>query len=122
MPSPAHSAPQVPTPEGFAQIQQTAQFAALRKTFRGFAFPVTVAFLVWYLSYIVVATFAVDFVSTIVWGSITVGMVLGLAQFVTTGIITWLYIRFADNTIDPATAAIRDNIDSLTSSDKEVAA
>lgn len=107
----AMSAKHVPTASEFQEVEQSAEFANLRKTFRGFAFPVTVAFLVWYLGYITVATFAVDFVQTKVWGSINIGMVLGLAQFVTAGIITWAYVRFADNKLDPATAQIREKME-----------
>ena len=67
----------------------------------------TIAFLAWYLGYIVTATYATSFVQRPVFGVITVGMVLGLAQFVTAGLITWAYVRFADNKLDPAAEAIR---------------
>lgn len=93
-------------------MSESQEFAALRKTFRSFAFPVTIAFLAWYIFYIVTATFAVDFVKTPVYGAINIGMVLGLAQFATAGLITWLYVRFADNKIDPATEAIRSHMES----------
>ena len=59
----------------------------------------TIAFLAWYLGYIVTATYATSFVQRPVFGVITVGMVLGL--------ITWAYVRFADNKLDPAAEAIR---------------
>ncbi|PRQ10990.1 DUF485 domain-containing protein [Corynebacterium sp. 13CS0277] len=112
MTSPAPT-PHVPTPEEFLATSETQEFQQLRRTFRGFAFPVTVAFLAWYIFYIVTATFAVDFVSRPVYGAINLGMVLGLAQFATAGIITWAYVRFADNTLDPATAAIRNRMEHL---------
>ncbi|GAA1474536.1 DUF485 domain-containing protein [Corynebacterium felinum] len=88
-------------------MSESAEFTRLRKTFRGFAFPCTIAFLAWYIFYIVTATFATDFVQTKIYGAINIGMVLGLAQFFTAGVITWVYVRFADNKIDPATEAIR---------------
>ncbi|MDO5097214.1 MAG: DUF485 domain-containing protein [Corynebacterium sp.] len=101
----------VPTPEEFVAVSQSPEFSALRKTFRGFAFPVTVAFLAWYVFYIVTATFATDFVKTPVFGAINIGMVLGLAQFATAGLVTWAYVRFADNKIDPATEEIRQHME-----------
>lgn len=114
MPSaPNQHAKHVPTPEEFLAMSESAEFASLRSTFRSFAFPMTVAFIAWYVFYIVTATFAVDFVKTPVWGAINIGMVLGLAQFVTAGLVTWLYVRFADNKIDPATEAIRHKMENL---------
>ena len=71
----------------------------------------TIAFLAWYIFYIITATFAVDFVKTPIYGAINLGMVLGLAQFATAGLITWAYVRVADNTIDPATEAIRSQME-----------
>ncbi|AZA10672.1 DUF485 domain-containing protein [Corynebacterium gerontici] len=103
----------VPTESEFIAVEESAEFQQLRKTFRGFAFPVTVAFLAWYLFYIVVATYAYDFVTTPVIGVINVGMILGLAQFATAGLITWAYVRFADNKLDPATASIREQMEEV---------
>jgi uncharacterized membrane protein (DUF485 family) len=40
-------------------------------------------------------------------GNITVGLVLGLLQFVSTFVITTLYVRFARRAVDPAAAEIR---------------
>ncbi len=102
-----------PTPEEFVAVAHSAEFQRLRKTFRGFAFPVTIAFLAWYIFYIVTATFATEFVKTEVYGAINLGMVLGLAQFATAGLVTWAYVHFADNKIDPATEAIRARMEHL---------
>jgi hypothetical protein len=96
-----------PTPEEFVEVSLSPEFQRLRKTFRGFAFPMTIAFLAWYIFYIVTATFAIDLVKTEIYGAINLGMVLGLAQFATAGLVTWAYVYFADNKIDPTTEAIR---------------
>ncbi|GAA1471591.1 DUF485 domain-containing protein [Corynebacterium felinum] len=101
----------VPTPEEFHAVSTSPEFLKLRSRFRGFAFPVTIGFLAWYLFYIITATFATDFVKTPVVGVINIGIILGLAQFVTAGLITWAYVRFADKTIDPATEAIRASME-----------
>lgn len=97
-----------PTPEEFLAVSESEQFLELRGTFRKFAFPLSFAFLAWFLFYIVTATYAHELVATRVYGAINVGMILGLAQFATTALVTWLYVRFADNKLDPATAALRD--------------
>ncbi|QGU02613.1 hypothetical protein CKALI_08770 [Corynebacterium kalinowskii] len=103
-----------PTSEEFLEVSESAQFLELRSTFRKFAFPLTFAFLAWFIFYIVTATFATDFVSQRLYGAINVGMVLGLAQFATAGLVTWIYVRFADTKLDPATAALRDSMTNTT--------
>lgn len=103
--------PSAPTPEEFLEMSESQEFDELRGTFRKFAYPVTIAFLAWFIFYIVTATYASDFVSTRVYGAINVGMILGLLQFVTAGLVTWAYVRFADNKLDPATAAIREKLE-----------
>lgn len=99
-----------PTPEEFLAVSESEQFLELRDTFRKFAFPLSFAFLAWFIFYIVTATFATDFVSQRVFGAINIGMVLGLAQFATAALVTWIYVRFADNKLDPATAALREQM------------
>lgn len=88
-------------------MQSSPQFQELRSRFRSFVFPMTIAFLVWYFLYVILAVYAVDFMGTRVFGNITWGLIIGLAQFVTTFLITFLYIRFANRQIDPRAEAIR---------------
>ncbi|MBA3524927.1 MAG: DUF485 domain-containing protein, partial [Geodermatophilaceae bacterium] len=59
--------------EAYERAQQSAEFVDLRKRFRGFAFPMTVVFLVWYLIFVLMSAFAVDFMSTSVIGNINIG-------------------------------------------------
>lgn len=87
------------------------EFTELRRRFRAFAFPMTAAFLGWYFLYVLLSTYAVDFMSTQVVGNINVGVVLGLGQFASTFLITWLYIRHADKNLDPIAAKIRDELE-----------
>ena len=57
----------------FEQVQSTEQFKELRKRHRSFVFPMAVAFLLWYFAYVLLADYAVGFMSTKVWGNINVG-------------------------------------------------
>ena len=84
------------------------------KIFPRLRLPTTIAFLAWYFFYIVTATFAKDFVEIPFYGVINLGMILGLAQFATAGLVTWAYPRFADTKIDPATEVIRNRIKGAT--------
>jgi uncharacterized membrane protein (DUF485 family) len=67
----------------------------------------TAAFLTWYLVYVLLAAYAHAFMSTRVLGLITVGMLLGVAQFTTTLVITFWYVSYARRTIDPQVARVR---------------
>jgi uncharacterized membrane protein (DUF485 family) len=50
--------------------------------------------------------------ATKIIGNINVGLVLGLGQFVTTFLITGLYVKFANKVLDPRAAAIRSTLES----------
>jgi len=105
-------APPVPPEEGrYVAVEQTAEFTALRKTFRGFVFPVTVAFLVWYALYVLLSAYARGFMSHKLVGNINVALVFGLLQFVSTFLIAWAYTRFADRRLDPAADRLRHEIE-----------
>ena len=88
-------------------VQASPEFRALRRRLRRFVFPMSALFLGWYLTYVLLASYAKPFMATKVAGNITVGLVLGLLQFVSTFVITTLYVRFARRRVDPAAAEIR---------------
>jgi uncharacterized membrane protein (DUF485 family) len=69
------------------------------------------AFLVWYLLYVLLASFAPGFMATPVLGNINVGLIFGLLQFVTTFVITTVYVRYANRHLDPAAEKIRQQIE-----------
>ena len=95
------------TPEEYREAHASPEFQELKRRFRSFAFPMTVAFLAWYLLYVLLSTYAPDFMGTPVFGNVSVGIIFGLLQFVSTFVITTLYVRFARRDIDPAAAEIR---------------
>jgi len=95
----------------FAAVEQTEQFKTLKRRHRGFVLPVTAAALVWYLAYVVLAGWAHDFMATPVWGSVNVGIILGLAQVVTTFAITMIYVGYANRKLDPVAEEIRGELE-----------
>jgi uncharacterized membrane protein (DUF485 family) len=64
-------------------------------------------FLGWYLTYVLLASYAKPFMAIKLAGNVNVGLALGLLQFVSTFVITTLYVRFARREIDPAATEIR---------------
>lgn len=91
----------------YQAISESTTYQELRRRFRSFVFPMTVAFLVWYLLYVVLSAYARDFMGTKLVGNINVALVFGLLQFVSTFLITWLYARFAARRLDPAAEDVR---------------
>ena len=101
----------VPTSDEFVEAQHSASFNELRSKFRRFTFPLTALFLLWFLLYLLVAMYIPDFMATSVFGNVNVGILFGLLQFVTTFVITWAYIRFANKTIEPLATSIRCDLE-----------
>ena len=99
------------TPEEYRQAQDSPEFTELRRRFRRFAFPMTVAFLAWYLLYVLLSTYAPDFMATPVFGNVNLGILLGLGQFVSTFLITQLYVRYSGKTTDPIADEMRERLE-----------
>ena len=99
--------PRTPGGPDYGRIQHSPEFVSLRRRLRRFVFPLSLLFFAWYMTYVLLAAYAHDFMSIKVAGEINVAIVLGLLQFVTTIVITAVYVRFANRTLDPRVARIR---------------
>lgn len=95
----------------YEQVQQSTDFQELRRRFRNFAFPMTAAFLAWYLLYVVMSGWARDFMGTKIVGNINVALVFGILQFVSTFLIAWLYARHADRKLDTLADKLRARVE-----------
>lgn len=101
----------LPSVEEFAEVQRSPQFGELRRTHRTFAFPLTIAFVLWYLLYVLLSNYADGFMDTKVVGNINVALVFGLAQFLTTFLIAWWYSHHAATKLDPKAQAIKSRME-----------
>lgn len=96
----------------YEDVRDSPEFIALRRRFRRFVLPVSAFFLVWYATYVLLADYAHGFMSTRVGdGNITVGLLFGLGQFVSTFAITTAYVRWANKHFDPAAEELRRRIE-----------
>lgn len=100
-----------PPVDDFAAVQAQPEFVELRHRLRVFVFPMTAAFLAWYLLYVLSSAFARGFMAHQLIGNINVGLVFGLLQFVSTFGIAYGYSRYASRELDPATDRLRAQID-----------
>jgi uncharacterized membrane protein (DUF485 family) len=91
----------------FAEIREHPDFVRVRRRLTRFVFPVSALFLAWYLTFVLLAAYAPGFMGRRVSGSVTVGLLLGLSQFVTTVAIMLWYARFAKKKVDPEIAELR---------------
>lgn len=100
-----------PSTASFIAISKTPEYQNLRSTFRRFAFPMTVAGLVSYFTYVLLSIYAVGFMATPAIGAINIGTLLGLAQFAVTYIWTAVYVNFATRKLDPTSSALRARLE-----------
>ena len=91
----------------YATVWRSEEFRDLRRRYRRFVLPVTAVSLLWYFVYVFLAAYAADFMGRSVVGPVTVGLIMGLLQFVTTFGVTALYVRYAGRVLDPIAARIR---------------
>ncbi|MEU7055450.1 DUF485 domain-containing protein [Streptomyces sp. NPDC046197] len=110
-PPPSKTQVRLPSTEEFAAAQGSPEFDELRRSYRSFAFPLTVAFIAWYLLYVLLSNYAGDFMGTKLVGNVNVALVLGLAQFLTTFLIAWWYARHAAAKLDPKAEAIKSRME-----------
>ena len=90
----------------YLAAQASPEFQELRNRLRRFVFPMSAVFLIWYFAYVMLGAFAHDFMAIKVWGNINVGLLIGLGQFLSTFVITGIYVRRANNEYDALTEQI----------------
>ncbi len=108
--------------EVYERIASEPEFAELRRRYRRFAFPATVAFMVWYITYVVCNNWARDFMDTQVVGNINVALVFGLLQFASTFLIAYLYARHSTKKLDPLATKLQRRVRERRPADERPAA
>ncbi|MGW2252731.1 DUF485 domain-containing protein [Kitasatospora sp. NPDC001660] len=93
--------------EVYRTIQCSGAFQDIRRSYRSFVFPVSSASLAWYLAYVAAQAAAPDLMRTPVAGPFNVAWLLGLLQFASTFLLTWLYARNARTKRDRAALGLR---------------
>ena len=91
----------------YPAFEENPTYKQLKKRQRSFVWPVMIAALAWYITYVILATYASAWMKTLVFGSISVGLLFGLGQFVTTFAITQWYVSYANKKLDPLASELR---------------
>ncbi|MFF7180974.1 DUF485 domain-containing protein [Streptomyces sp. NPDC008121] len=98
----------------YLEVQRSPAFQEVRSRYRRFVVPAALAFLLWYLAYVVAATAAPGLMARPVAGAVNVAMVAGLGQFLTTFLLTWAYARHARLRRDRAALDLRWDTQEMT--------
>ncbi|MEV4560981.1 DUF485 domain-containing protein [Kitasatospora sp. NPDC049285] len=96
-----------PGREVYRSVQRSDAFQDIRQGYRSFVFPASAGFLSWYLLFVVAQAFAPELMRRQVAGPMNVAWLLGLGQFVSTFLLTWLYARNARTKRDRAALELR---------------
>ncbi|MFJ2740121.1 DUF485 domain-containing protein [Streptomyces sp. NPDC087440] len=111
---PAAPEPGPSAAEIYLEVQASPAFQQVRSRYRRFVVPATLAFLAWYVAYVVAATAAPGLMARPVAGAVNVAMVAGLGQFLSTFLLTWAYARHARLRRDRAALELRWDTQELT--------
>ncbi|MDD7942649.1 DUF485 domain-containing protein [Actinomycetospora lutea] len=110
--SPGGSSALDATPSAYQEVQRSPEFASLRRRWRGFIFTMSAIFLGWFLVYVLLSDFAHGLVDIRIGGTnFTVGLLLGLLQFVSTFTIATIYVRFANKNLDDDAEALKRRVE-----------
>jgi uncharacterized membrane protein (DUF485 family) len=91
------------------RIESDPNFKTLVHTRHAFAWTLTIIMLVIYYGFIALVAFAPGVIAVKVGGSITLGLVLGLAIILSAILLTGIYVMRANARYDDLTAAIVAN-------------
>lgn len=91
----------------YARLRESEDFVELQRSYFGFVLPWTIAFMVWYLLYVLACNYAPALMTIKVVGNINVALIFGLLQFVSTFGIAWLYSSHSNRKLDPRADRVR---------------
>ncbi|WP_329489871.1 DUF485 domain-containing protein [Kitasatospora sp. NBC_01246] len=97
----------VDSSEVYRAVQGSDAFQEIKRSYRAFVLPVSGAFLGWYLLYVAAQAGAPGLMRSQVAGPVNVAWLLGLLQFASTFLLTWLYARNARTKRDRAALGLR---------------
>ncbi|MFF2630189.1 DUF485 domain-containing protein [Kitasatospora griseola] len=91
----------------YRKVQESEAFREIRRGYRSFVFPACAGFLAWYLLFVTAEAFMPDLLGRRIAGPLNVAWALGLGQFASTFLLTWLYARNARTKRDRAALELR---------------
>ncbi|WP_159940334.1 MULTISPECIES: DUF485 domain-containing protein [unclassified Nocardiopsis] len=96
--------------EAYVAMHSDPRFVELKKRLYSFVFPMSIAFMAWYLLYVLMSAFGRGFMGTVLFGNVNVALVFGILQFVSTFGIAVLYTNYARRKLDAEAVELRDEL------------
>jgi uncharacterized membrane protein (DUF485 family) len=91
-------------------VGKDPEMVELEQRHQRFVWPVTIFFLVYYLSLPILAGSAKDLMGTKLFGQFTFGYLFALSQFVMAFVVAWAYARWAASRMDPLASDLREKL------------
>ena len=91
-------------------VGKDPEMAELERRHQRFVWPMTIFFLVYYLSLPILAGAAPDLMGTKVFGQFTFGYLFALSEFLMAFVVAWVYSRWAASRMDPLAADLREKL------------
>ena len=91
-------------------VGKDPEMAELERRHQRFVWPMTIFFLVYYLSLPILAGAAPDLMGTKVFGQFTFGYLFALSEFLMAFVVAWVYARWAASRMDPLAADLREKL------------
>lgn len=91
-------------------ISDNPEFHSLRRAHRRFGTLATFLSVGAFLLYVLLSSFAPDVMNQILFGHLTLGLALGLGQFVVMGVTVWSYVRHMRTRVDPLARRFRSQL------------
>jgi uncharacterized membrane protein (DUF485 family) len=111
-----------PEPADRQSVSREPSYQALRRSHRRFGVRATAVAVGGFLLYVLLSSFLPALMNTPVSGHLTIGLALGLGQFVLMGVIVWRYLVHMRTRVTPVVRGLRGLVRHHESAGRERAA
>lgn len=94
----------------YVAMHSDPRFVQLKRNLFAFVVPAGLAFMAWYVLYVLMSAFGRGVMGTVLFGNVNVALVFGALQFVSTFGIAVLYTRYARKRLDTTAIELRDEL------------
>jgi uncharacterized membrane protein (DUF485 family) len=95
----------------YQQVYESDAFLHLKRIRRRFVLPFGMLFIAWYAAYVGLAYYTPGFMAVKLAGNITVALVAGILQILSTLALATFYVRHTNQVIDPEAAHVRHMVE-----------
>jgi uncharacterized membrane protein (DUF485 family) len=93
-----------------SRISDLPEFHSLRRAQRRFGIRATVLSVGGFLLYVLLSSFVPAVMNQPLYGRLTLGLTLGLGQFVVMGVTAWCYVRHMRTRVDPLARGLKSRL------------